>query len=201
MRREANQTIVNRQRDLTFRVDITTDVYTLYLGPAQRGDPISGLAYVPTIDHGDDCYRGHIPDNATSIDDLPPLNFDIVGFAPWLDGNCSLKFLASAAADKGDTKAMVFYTVTNGNKSAVMPDRHDSMWDIELQGYDFPIYVINGVDGEPLMQKVAEYSGNMTDVWESPNLGQRYDIDDYARVCIDIDTGMLCCVSSKRQSL
>ncbi|KAF8458044.1 hypothetical protein BGX38DRAFT_1155299 [Terfezia claveryi] len=185
------------QRNLTFRLNITRDILTLWLGPAQRGDDISGLAYVPTIDHNDQCYHGRVPENATQLDDLPPLNFDVIGYAPWVSKSCSRRFLDSAAADKGNTRAMVFYTVTNGKKSAVMPTHEDPMWDIGPHDYQFPIYAINGVDGEPLMEKVAKYSRNITDIWDSPSLKDTYDIGDYARVYIEVDTGMLGVVSSE----
>ena len=187
----------DEQRDLTFRLNITRDLLTLWLGPAQHGDDISGLAYVPSIDHSSPCYRGHVPENATQFDDLPPLNFDLIGYAPWVSKYCSQRFLDSAAADKGNTRAVVFYTVTNGNNSAVMPTHEDPMWDIGPHGYQFPIYAINGVDGEPLMEKIAKYSRNITDIWDSPGLKDKYDIGDYARVYIEVDTGMLGVVSSE----
>ena len=175
---------------MTFRIDITSDIYTLCHGPAHRGDDISGLAYVPTLPPTDPCFHGYVPDNATQVNDLPNLRFDLIGYAPWVNGNCSLQYLASAAADHANTKAMIFYTVVNGNKSAVMPDEDDPMWDIGFGGYEFPIYAINGAQGEVLMSKIATYSRNMTDVWESPALAQTYDVDDYARVYIKVDTGM-----------
>lgn len=138
-----------------------------------------------------------MPQNATQLDDLPDLHYDLIGFAPWVNGACSLKYLDSAAVDKGNTRAMIFYTMTNGNMSATMPSKNDPMWKLELHHYQFPIYVINGIDGEPLMNKIALYSGNMTDVWDSPGLARTYDISDYARVYIKVDTGMWRNVSSE----
>lgn len=182
---------------MTFRLDITHDILTLWVGPAQPGDDISGLAYVPAIDHSDPCYHGHVPENATQLDDLPPLNFNLIGYAPWVSKYCSRRFLDSAAADRGNTRAVVFYTITNGNKSAVMPKRDDPMWGIGSHDYQFPIYAINGVDGEPLMEKIAKYSRNITDIWDSPGLKDKYDIGDYARVFIEVDTGMSSVASSE----
>lgn len=145
----------------------------------------------------DACFRGYVPQNATQIDDLPALHFDLIGYAPWVNGACSLKYLDSAATDRGNTRAMIFYTMTNGNTSAAMPSIDDPMWKIELHHYQFPIYAINGIDGEPLMNKIALYSGNMTDVWDSPGLAKIYDIGDYARVYIKVDTGMWHNISSE----
>jgi len=196
-RKKADQATFDEQRSLTFRLDITRDILTLWLGPAQRGDDISGLAYVPSIDHSDSCYHGHVPENATQFDDLPRLNYDLIGYAPWISKSCSQRFLDSAAADKGNTRAVVFYTVTSGNQFAVMPTHEDPMWDIGPHSYQFPIYAINGVDGEPLMEKIAKYSRNITDIWDSPGLRDTYDIGDYARVYIEVDTGMLGVVSSE----
>lgn len=186
------------QRNLTFRIEKTSDIQTLYYGQAKKGDDISGLAYVPSIDHEDECYRGHVPENATHFSDLPALNYDLMGYAPWVSANCSQKYLASAAADKGNTRGVIFYTLTNGNKSAVMPLKSDPMFHLGNPNYPFPIYLINGVDGEPLMQKVATYSRNITDIWESPGLRELYDIDNYARVYIEVDTGRLLCAKFKQ---
>lgn len=145
----------------------------------------------------DPCFRGYVPQNATQLDDLPALHFDLIGYAPWVNGACSSKYLDSAATDIGNTRAMIFYTMTNGNMSTIMPSVDDPMWNIDLHHYQFPIYAINGIDGEPLMNKIALYSGNMTNVWDSPDLAKTYDTSDYARVYIKVDTGMWRDVSSE----
>ncbi|KAF8474263.1 hypothetical protein BDZ91DRAFT_353665 [Kalaharituber pfeilii] len=177
------------QRNVTFRVDITSDILTLHNGPAHRGDDISGLAYVPTLNPDDPCFRDHVPPNATRLDDLPPLRFDVIGYAPWASGECALRFVESAAADYGKTKALIFYPVANGSNSSVMTSQLDSMRKVKLKHYQFPVYAISSVDGEFLMGRIAAYSRNMTDVWDSPYLTKTYDIADYARVYIEVDTG------------
>lgn len=71
------------------------------------------------------------------------------------------------------------------------------MWaGVSYKNIDFPIYAIRGHDGYPLMDKVAEYSGNMSDAWEARNLANYYNSSDYARVYMEVDTGNLALLNS-----
>ena len=144
---------------------------------------------MPTLEYEDPCFHNYVPRNATQISDIPSLRFDLIGIAPWVSKHCSRDFLNAAASDTGKTMAVIFYTLNQGNYTSGLPPRSDPMWGIDFTKYHFPVYAINADPGEALMDKVALYSGNMTDVWDSPQLALKYDPRDFARVYLKVDTG------------
>ncbi|RPB14185.1 hypothetical protein P167DRAFT_484981, partial [Morchella conica CCBAS932] len=168
--------------------DIATGILTLYTGEAARGDEVSGLLYVPSVNETTLCPDlSMLPANVTHKDDLPNANYDLIGFAPWISGNCSELFLKAARQETSSVKGFVFFTTSENDP---IPSRSDPMWaGISYKNIDFPIYAIRGHDGYPLMDKVAEYSGNMSDAWEARNLTNYYNSSDYARVYMEVDTG------------
>lgn len=177
------------QRNLTFRLDIRDDIVTLSTGNVRRGDDISGLLYVPYMGGNDPCFYGYVPQNATRLNDLPPLRFDIVGFAPWININCTHKYLNSASNDNGNTKAFLLYYPNNTNESIKILPEENPDYALDYSTYPFPVYKIGSFEGGLLMNKLAKYSGNMTDIWDSPGLAQKYNITDMARVHVEVDTG------------
>lgn len=163
---------------------------TLYTGTASRGDDISGLLYVPAVNETELCNDLSIlPANVTHKDDLPNANYDLIGFAPWISGNCSQLFLKAAGAETSTVRGFVFFTL---DPDARIPSKNDPMWSgVSFRSLDFPVYAIRGHDGIKLMAKVAEYSGNMSDAWQAHNLTRYYNATDYARVYMEVDTGNL----------
>lgn len=129
-----------------------------------------------------------IPANATHKDDLPDAVYDLVAFAPWLSKECSTLFLKAAQVDSTVVKAFIFFL---NDRKMKIPDASDAFWNgVPFHHFEFPIYAISGDYGVPLLEKVSEYSGNMSEVWEVKNLTSYYDPMDYARVYMEVDTGM-----------
>lgn len=178
------------QDNITFAIDISTDILTLYTGSASRGDAISGLLYVPEVEETERCPDlSQIPSNVTHKDDLPNANYALIGFAPWISGGCSQLFLKAVSTDTSIVRAFVFFTP---DPDVGIPPRTHSSWaGVSFKNLDFPIYAIQGIKGIQLMGKVAEYSGNMSDAWEARDLTSYYNNMDYARVFLEVDTGNL----------
>lgn len=96
-------------------------------------------------------------------------------------------FLKAAGAETSTVRGFVFFTL---DPEAHIPSRGDEMWSgVSYRNLDFPIYAIRGFDGIRLMNKVAEYSGNMSDAWDAHNLTHYYNSTDYARVYMEVNTG------------
>lgn len=176
------------QDNITFAIDISSDILTLYTGTASRGDDISGLLYVPRVEETERCPDlSQIPANVTHKDDLPNANYALIGFAPWISGGCSQLFLNAVSTDTSIIRAFIFFTP---DPDTDIPSRNHALWTgVSFKNIDFPIYAIQGLDGVRLMGKVAEYSGNMSDAWEARDLTSYYNATDYARVFMEVDTG------------
>ncbi|CUS12045.1 unnamed protein product [Tuber aestivum] len=176
------------KKNITFAIDISTNIRTLHTGVASRGDDISGLLYVPMVNETAACHGiSSVPANVTHKDDLPDAIYDLIALAPWVTRNCSTRYLKAAQVDASVVKGFIFYL---DDRAAKIPEAKDPYWDgVPYDSFEFPIYAIPGGDGIPLLEKVAEYSGNMSEVWEARNLTSYYDPRDFARVYMEVDTG------------
>ncbi|RPB04458.1 Nop-domain-containing protein [Choiromyces venosus 120613-1] len=176
------------KKNITFAIDIIANIRTLHTGSATQGDDISGLLYVPMVNETVSCHDlSAVPANVTHKDDLPNAIYDLIALAPWISRGCSAGFLKAAQPDASLVKAFIFYL---DDRTATLPGANDPFWDgVPFNRFEFPIYAITGADGIPLLDKVAEYSGNMSEVWEVKNLTSYYDSKDFARVYMEVDTG------------
>ncbi|KAG0138175.1 hypothetical protein HOY82DRAFT_535093 [Tuber indicum] len=176
------------KKNITFAIDISTNIRTLHTGVASQGDDISGLLYVPMVNETTTCHGlSSVPTNVTHKDDLPDAIYDLIAFAPWMSRDCSTRFLKAAQVDASVVKGFIFYL---DDRAAKIPEVKDPYWHgVPFDNFEFPIYAIPGRDGIPLLDKIAEYSGNMSEVWEAQNLTSYYDPKDFARVYMEVDTG------------
>jgi nucleolar protein 58 len=147
------------------------------------------LLYVPVVNQTASCQDlSSIPANVTHKDDLPDAVYDLIAFAPWLSKNCSTHFLKAAQVDNTVVKAFIFFL---NDRKMKIPEKNDAFWDgVPFNRFEFPVYAIPGDRGIPLLKKLSEYSGNMSEVWEVKNLTSYYNPADYARVYMEVDTGM-----------
>ncbi|KAK6344832.1 Nucleolar protein 58 [Orbilia javanica] len=105
----------------------------------------------------------------------------LVAYAPLISQHCSRQYMYSAEND--NVAAFIFYGV---------PPIYSNYTD-PLQGeeypFEYPVYYLDGAIGQPLMNKLSEYSANMSEVYNGFNLTEAgYDIRDYARIYAVIST-------------
>ncbi|KAI5359457.1 putative Zinc finger, RING-type [Septoria linicola] len=178
---------------LGFHFITTFNIRTLSSRGANHGNDVTGLLYVPSLDSADPCVNAsapHVPQNATRRANLPQKDYTLVALAPWVSGECSLKYMEAARQDPAHS--IVFFLP--GNDTGTPPEENDARWDIPNAGNwksanGFPVYAVNGQIGSMLMDASAMYSGNMTDVPNGGQLVEYYDSKDYVRLYADIDTG------------
>lgn len=185
---------VNSSLAFTYTSQFST-LQTLSVSGASPGSEITGLLYVPVLNHTDSCLDAsapYVPKNVTRRANLPHTTTNqYVAIAPWLSPDCVQQYLATARQDH--IRAFVFFLPDNGTSQP--PGKEDSIWALGDAGAwktdnRFPVYAIPGSDGLFLTNELAKYSGNMTDVPNGNDLIETgYDPRDYVRVYVDIDTG------------
>jgi hypothetical protein len=176
-------------------------VQTLSTTNASPGNDLTGLLYLPELDAGDSCIpivSKYVPANVTSQINLP-LNGQLafLAIAPWISVSCTTQFLVAAHDDP--LRAFIFYLPDNGTSP---PPSDDPAWSLNDGGKwrtwaKFPVYAISGMDGYTLMQNMARYSGNLTNVPYGHSLADEYAPDYYVRLAGAISVGqcLLLCVS------
>ena len=112
-----------------------------------------------------------------------------VAFAPWFSADCTRSYLAAAK----DSAAFLFYVPVQ-NTTDKPPPRIDQTWNLGDGGYwksqnNFPVYAIPGADGATIMQQLALYSGNMSEVKNGDLLAQQFNPRDYVRLYTTFGTG------------
>jgi hypothetical protein len=168
-------------------------VQTLSTTNASPGNDLTGLLYLPELDPGDSCMSTipkYVPENVTSQINLP-LNGQLafLAIAPWISVPCTVQFLQAARDDP--LRAFVFYLPDNGTSP---PPSDDPAWSLNDGGRwrtwaKFPVYAISGMDGFTLMQSMARYSGNLTNVPYGHSLADEYAPDYYVRLAGAISVG------------
>lgn len=151
-----------------------------------------GLLYVPTIVETDSCYNAsqmYVPANVTRLADLPSDSQNLIAIAPWLNADCTLKYLA--AARQGPLNGFLFFLPNQGLNTP--PLANDQLWDLNDGGNwkkenPYPVYGVPTATGQMLLEQSALYSGNMTAVPFGHNLTEQYDSRDYVRLEVDINT-------------
>lgn len=171
----------------------TSDVIVLSATGEVVGEDVTGLLYVPDLEPYDPCYNAsapYIPANVTRQANLPKIDYDLIGIAPWISPQCTQNYFAAARLDP--IRGFIFFQPTN--TTAPPPAVTDSAWDLGDGGKwktqnNYPIFAVSGLDGVRLTVESSLYSGNLTGVPYGPQLASLYDPRDYVRLWVDIDTG------------
>ncbi|RVD86916.1 uncharacterized protein DFL_005167 [Arthrobotrys flagrans] len=180
----ANLDFPTLNQSLSFALEVSSpsDFQTLYSEDTKGGNTFKGLLYVPDLDPSDPCDNHDlVPRNVTRKANLPMDDLKLVAYAPLITQHCSRQYMYSAEND--NVAAFIFYGV---------PAKYSNNTDpLEGEGYPFeyPVYYLDGSIGQPLMNKLSEYSANMSEVYNGFNLTEAgYDIRDYARIYAVIST-------------
>ncbi|KAL9119064.1 MAG: hypothetical protein Q9187_004384, partial [Circinaria calcarea] len=178
---------------ISFNLSLDHNLQTLSTNTVSRGVDVEGLLYVPDIPASDPCFntsQNYVHPNVTRRLNLPNADYFLIAYAPWISPNCTLSYLASAGIDSA--RAFIFY-IPDGSRDAPPPIK-DPYWGLNDGGTwksqnNYPVYAIPGFYGALLMQQLALYSGNMTDVPEGQLLSGNFDTRDYVRLYTTINTG------------
>ena len=179
---------------LSFSYLLSWNIRTLSASAVDPGTDVVGLLYTPDLPHGDPCIKEttpYVPANVTRRSNLPSMDYDLVALAPWVNADCTLKYLASARQDP--IRAFMFFLPSNSTADPPEPDsniwnlgKDESHW--KSQNH-FPVYAIPGESGQKLLTASALYIQNMTDVPHGHALTEFNPPMDYVRLFVDIDTG------------
>lgn len=177
---------------MSFDQYVDTTIRTLSTNTVDAGDIVEGLLYVPDLTPSDPCYntsKQYIPHNVTRQANLPSADYSLIAVAPWISPNCTQSYLAAA---RGPARAFIFYLLSND--SGLPPPVSNATWGLQDGGqwkFDnkYPVYALPMQTGVVLMEQLAQYSGNMTDVKNGHVLTEQYDSRDYVRLYMVIDTG------------
>ena len=187
---------MQQQTNESFTLENWSTVQTLSANANLDGSAeIKGLLYVPTLSRTDPCINitaPYIPHNVTRKSNFPNYQdaVPLVTVAPWVSVECTQSYLAAGRRD--GVRAAIFYQP--GNSSAEPPVPGDSSWSLNDGGQwketnQYPVYAIPSVMGGIVMEQLALYSGNMTDVPYGEDLVDVYDPRDFARLYTDISLG------------
>ncbi|KIW87435.1 uncharacterized protein Z519_12071 [Cladophialophora bantiana CBS 173.52] len=161
-------------------------------------DVIQGLLYSPALPPSSPCgnsTRSLIPANATTRDQLPPGDYPLIALAPWTEPECVISYLSAMRSDQ--VRGAIFFQPGNSNEQP--PPVSDRSWTLHDGGQwkstnDYPVYAIPGMLGSFLLNELALYSGNMSEVPFGSELVQIYNPNDtirlYARMDVASTTGI-----------
>jgi len=95
------------------------------------------------------------------------------------------------AVNSDGTRAFLFYLTDND--TGVPPLANSNVWGLGdgaqwKRNNKFPVYAIPGADGNEIMEQLALYSGNVTDVPNGHQLAGKYRPSDYIRLAAGIGT-------------
>lgn len=154
------------QSNISYAQTLDANIQTLSVNDADGSGVISGLLYVPDLDANEACEKTYyVPQNATTQEQLPATDFNLIALAPWHSVNCTFAYLRSAKYDP--IRAFIFYLPDNGTK--LPPPANDAVWDLGDGGKwkttsHYPVYAVPGAIGAQFMQAISLYSGNVTSV-------------------------------------
>ena len=148
---------------------------------------------MPSLSSTDPCFnlsKRYIPDNAVKRVDLPDIDYSLIAHAPWISENCTKSYLASAS----QYGARAFFFFDPDYSQDQPPTPNDPFWGLSDGGQwksqnQYPVYAMSGFYGQQILQQLALYSGNMTDVPNGHILTETYDPHDYVRLYTTVDTG------------
>ncbi|KAL2426185.1 hypothetical protein ABEF95_012445 [Exophiala dermatitidis] len=170
-------------------------IRTLSPNNPENYNPIDGVLYVPELPASSPCdnaTRALIPANVTTRADIPEGKSHLIGFAPWTGRECVLSYL-SVMRDDGVHGAM-FYRPDDIHDSSRPPPVSDPRWSLQDGGQwktanPFPVYAVPGMLGDLLLDELAKYSGNMSELPHGEELVQMYDPHDTIRLWTRVDIG------------
>lgn len=186
------------QESFGFSLRASGLIRTLSPNNPRHYDIIQGLLYHPDLPASSPCdnsTRALIPANVTTRADFPPGDYPLIALAPWTDDACVFSYLATMRADQ--VRGALFFHP--GNNSSQPPPVSDPSWTLHDGGQwksanDYPVYAIPGMLGAFLLDELALYSGNMSEVPYGEELGDIYDPHDtvklYARMDVDSTGGI-----------
>ncbi|KAK5163841.1 hypothetical protein LTR04_002226 [Oleoguttula sp. CCFEE 6159] len=189
-----NRQFQRANSNISYSAIIDGSIGTLSSNTATAGQDVTGLLYVPDLETSDICFNAsqpYVPKNVTRQRNLPNTDYDLVALAPWVSPVCTLSYLAAARLDP--VRGFIFYLPDNGTE--IPPTANSPIWGLGDGGQwkstnRYPVYAIPGAQGTELMDQLAIYSGNMTDVPNGHTLTEMgFDSRDYVRLFMDIDTG------------
>ncbi|EXJ73197.1 uncharacterized protein A1O5_02957 [Cladophialophora psammophila CBS 110553] len=161
-------------------------------------DVIQGLLYSPALPPSSPCdnsTRSLIPANATTRAQLPPGDYPLIALAPWTEPECVISYLSAMRSDQ--VRGAIFFQPGNSNEQP--PPVSDRSWTLHDGGQwkstnDYPVYALPGMLGSFLLNELALYSGNMSEVPFGSELVQIYNPNDtirlYARMDVNSTTGI-----------
>ena len=170
----------------------TNNIQTLSNNIINPGSDVEGLLYVPRLNPSDPCANAtskYIPSNVTRLEDLPSSQYTYIAFAPWISAACTQSYLVAARG----TTAFLFY-VPSQNTTVLPPPPSDQTWNLNDGGQwksqnRFPVYALPGANGATIMQQMALYSGNVSQVKNGDLLVQQYNPSDYIRLYAIFSSG------------
>jgi hypothetical protein len=182
----------NSQSSLSFTFAENDKIRTLSTTSTTAGNDIDGLLYTPQLPPGV-CVETalHVPENATKPTNLPAKKtISLIAVAPWINQNCTLSYLKAVQADP--IRAFIFYLTDN--KSDIPPLANDPIWTLKDAGRwkgnnHFPVYAIPSTTGQKIMEQLAAYSGNVTQVPNGHELANDYPANYFIRLAAEIDVG------------
>ncbi|RVX75574.1 hypothetical protein B0A52_00927 [Exophiala mesophila] len=154
-------------------------------------DIIQGLLYYPELDRDDPCYnetRPLVPSNVTTRAQIPLGNYPLISVAPWTSVDCVQSYLEVMRFD--NVRAGMFFQ--NDNSSDRPPAVNDHVWSLNDGGQwqndnRFPVYALPGMFGSFILEQLAQYSGNMSQVPYGDELVQIYNPNDTVRLYTRMD--------------
>ncbi|KAF2401784.1 hypothetical protein EJ06DRAFT_555432 [Trichodelitschia bisporula] len=175
---------------LSFSLQENSKIRTLSTTASSPGEDLDGLLYVPTLHRGQ-CPEaaGLIPVNATRRVNLPDTNsINLIALAPWINPSCTLAYMAAAQMDP--VKTFIFYLPDNS--TAIPPLANNARWSIGDGGrwkttYRYPVFAISGSTGGLIMQNLAYYSDNVTNMPNGEILSQHIDPRSYIRLAAEVE--------------
>lgn len=171
-------------------MDITEDIITLQKSyDSANRNYVRGLLYTPSLPSGHICQSstigGYIPPNATRVSDMNGFALSMIAIAPWTNKECATAFLENCFKDNVDTKAFLFYPES---PTLRFPAENTSFWDIQYSQWKFPVFAVNHTTGRLLMDQVADYSGDVTTVWDRPLLAEQFP-EGFPRLHLKVHLG------------
>ncbi|KAK4946073.1 hypothetical protein LTR10_014875 [Elasticomyces elasticus] len=176
-----------------FALSASNLVRTLSANNPHGYGSIGGLLYVPDLSSSSSCdnsTKALIPANVSALANIPPGDYPLIGLAPWTQTPCVEAYL-SAMASAGVQGGIFFHP---GNDSEQPPPVSDPSWSLEDGGQwksdnPYPVYAIPGMLGAFLLEELALYSGNLSQVPYGPELAKIYSSSDLIRLAgrLDVD--------------
>ncbi|ETI29323.1 hypothetical protein G647_01776 [Cladophialophora carrionii CBS 160.54] len=199
----------NPQYDPSDRAQIVNDslgfalrasglIRTLSPNNPHHYDAIQGLLYTPNLPPSSPCgnsTRALIPANVTTRAEIPTGDYPLIALAPWTEPECVGSYLSVMRAD--EVRGAIFFHPDNS--SALPPPVSDQSWTLHDGGQwksinGYPVYAIPGMLGSFLLNELAQYSGNMSEVPFGEDLITIYNPHDsvrlYARMAIHTRAGI-----------